>query len=146
MANNSGSMRRNQMMSQRFISNVALAAAGAVIVVSTQAFASQTSGWVTFGVSLGALALLALANRHRAERIEWILDAEIALLALWSAAASVVYSGTTLKWLSFAEGLAFVGLAVAGLIVHEVRTERVVHSLEAVPTGSADQEELQAAA
>jgi len=50
-------------MSQRFISNVALAIAGAVVVVSTQAFASQTAGWVTFGVSLGALALLAMANR-----------------------------------------------------------------------------------
>lgn len=134
-------------MSQRFISNVALAVAGAVVVVSTQAFASQTAGWVTFGVSLGALALLAIAHRDSAgERIHRILDAEITLLALWSAVASVVYSGSTLKWLSLAEGLAFVGLAVAGLIVHEVRTERVVHSLEAVPTDSTDQDELQAAA
>jgi hypothetical protein len=120
---------------------------GAVVVVSTQAFATRTAGWVTFGVSLGALALLAMANRGRAgERIYWILDAEIALLALWSAAASAVFSGPTLKWLSFAEGLAFVGLAVAGLIVHEVRTERVVHSLEAAPFSSTDQDELQAAA
>ena len=134
-------------MSQRFISNVALAVAGAVVVVSTQAFASQTAGWVTFGVSLGALALLAIANRERAgERIEWVIDVEIAVLALWSAVASVVYSGSTLKWLSLAEGLAYVGLAVAGLIVHEVRTERVVHSLEAVRAESADQNELQAAA
>jgi hypothetical protein len=134
-------------MSQRFISNVALAIAGAVVVVSTQAFAPRTSGWVTFGVSLGALALLAMTQRGRAgERIQRLLDAGIALLALWSAVASVVYSGATLKWLSFAEGLAFVGLAVAGLIVHEVRTERVVHSLEAVPTDSADEDKLQAAA
>ena len=134
-------------MSQRFISNLALALAGGVVVVSTQAFATRTTGWVTFGVSLGALALLAMTNRGRSyERIQSVLDAAIALLALWSAVASVVYSGTTLKWLSLAEGLAFVGLAVAGLIVHEVRTERVVHSLEAVPTESADQDELQAAA
>jgi hypothetical protein len=134
-------------MSQRFISNLALAIAGAVVVVSTQAFASQTAGWVTFGVSLGALALLALANRGgTSDRMQWILDAGIALLALWSAVASVVYSGTTLKWLSLAEGLAFVGLAVAGLVIHEVRTDRVVHSLEAVPSDSADQDELQAAA
>ena len=134
-------------MSQRFISNVALAVAGAVIVVSTQAFAPQTAGWVTFGVSLGALALLAIAHRDPAgERIQWILDAGITLLALWSAVASVVYSGSTLKWLSLAEGLAFVGLAVAGLIVHEVRTERIVHSLEAVPADSTDQDALQAAA
>ena len=134
-------------MSQRFISNVALAVAGAVVVVSTQAFTPSTAGWVTFGVSLGALALLAIANRERTgDWMQWILDAEIALLALWSAVASVVYGGETLKWMSFAEGLAFVGLAIAGLIVHEVRTERVVHSLEAVYTDSPEQDELQAAA
>src|SRR5262249_12640072 len=134
-------------MSQRFMSNVALAVAGAVVVVSTQAFATNTAGWVTFGVSLGALALLAMANRERAGvGIQWILDAEIALLALWSAVASVVYSGETLKWLSFAEGLAFVGLGIAGLILHEVRTERVVHWLEAVFTDSPDQEQRQVSA
>ena len=134
-------------MSQRFISNVALAVAGAVVVVSSQAFASQTAGWVTFGVSLGALALLAITNREgTGEGIEWMIDVGIAVLALWSAVASVVYSGSTLKWLSLAEGLAFVGLALTGLIVHEVRTARVVHSLEAVPAESPDQDELQAAA
>jgi hypothetical protein len=121
-------------VSQRFISNVALAVAGAVVVISTQAFTTHTTGWVTFGVSLGALALLALVRIDRSgEGGQRMLDAAIALVALWSAVASVVYTGTTLKWLSFAEGIAFVALALAGLIAHEVRTERVVHSLEAVP-------------
>jgi hypothetical protein len=133
-------------MSQRFISNVALGIAGAVVVVSTQAFTPHTTGWVTFGVSLGALALLALLQRDRAgARSQRMLDIEVGLLAVWSAVASVVYTGTTLRWLSFGEGAAFVALAVAGLIVHELRTERVVHELQAVP--APDQaEELQAAA
>jgi hypothetical protein len=133
-------------MSQRFISNVALGIAGAVVVVSTQAFTPHTTGWVTFGVSLGALALLALLQRDRAgARSQRMLDIEVGLLAVWSAVASVVYTGTTLRWLSFGEGAGFVALAVAGLIVHELRTERVVHELQAVP--ARDQaEELQAAA
>ena len=53
-------------MSQRFISNVALAIAGAVVVVASQAFSSSLTGWLTFGVSLGALALLAVVQRDRA--------------------------------------------------------------------------------
>ena len=55
------------------------------------------------------------------------------------------YNGTTLTWLSFAEGSAFVALALAGLVVHEVETERAVVALEAVPNRDRA-DELQAAA
>lgn len=136
-------------MSQRFITNVALAIAGAVVVAASQAFTSSVTGWLTFGVSLGALALLAVVRREpMGEPASRLLDAGIGLLAIWSAIASVVYSGRLLTWLSFGEGVALVALAVAGLVVHEVRVERAVHSLEAVPADRrGDQaEELQAAA
>jgi hypothetical protein len=94
-------------VSQRFISNVALAIAGAVVVVVSQSFTSTVTGWVTFGVSLGALALLAVAERYRmGEPAERFLDAGIGLLAVWSAIASVVYVGRLVTWLSFAEGWA----------------------------------------
>jgi hypothetical protein len=137
-------------MSQRFISNVALAIAGAVVVVSSQAFSASVTGWLMFGISLGVLALLAVAQRDRARGgIQSLLDAGIGVLALWSAVASVVYSGMTLTWMSFAEGLGFVALGVVGLIAHELQTERVVHSLETVPTDARDRdraEDLPAAA
>jgi hypothetical protein len=133
-------------VSQRFISNIALAIAGAVVVVGSQAFTSNVAGWITFGVSLGALALLAFVRRERmAERL---LDAGIGLLAVWSAIASVVYNDRLLTWLSFGEGLGFVALGLTGLVIHEVRTERVVHMLEAVPAERRDNQpqEYQAAA
>jgi hypothetical protein len=137
-------------MSQRFISNVALAIAGAVVVVSSQAFSASVTGWLMFGISLGVLALLAVAQRDRARGgIQRLLDVGIGVLALWSAVASVVYSGMTLTWMSFAEGLGFVALGVVGLIAHELQTERVVHSLETVPTDARDRdraEDLPAAA
>ena len=76
-------------MSQRFITNVALAIAGAVVVVSSQTLSSSLTGWVTFGVSLGALALLAVVQRDRARgRIQSGLDAGTGVLALWSAVAT----------------------------------------------------------
>jgi len=54
-------------VSQRFISNLALAIAGTVVVVSSQAFSSNVTGWVTFGVSLGALALLRRSSQSSEE-------------------------------------------------------------------------------
>jgi hypothetical protein len=63
--------------------------------------------------------------------------------------ASVVYSGTMLTWLSFGEGIGFVGLGIVGLVAHELRTERIVHQFEAIPADARDgrrSEEFQAAA
>jgi uncharacterized membrane protein len=137
-------------VSQRFISNLALAVAGTVVVVSSQAFSSNVTGWLTFGVSLGALALLAVVERNRIrDRPQMVLDAGIGLLAIWSAIASVIYNGRTLTWLSLAEGLGYVAFALAGLALHEVEDERAVHALEdirAEPRASQPSEELSAAA
>jgi hypothetical protein len=122
-------------VSQRFISNLALGLAGAVVVVSSQAFSSNVTGWVTFGVSLGALALLAVVERERiGDRAQMALDGGVGLLAIWSVVASVIYNGRTLTWLSLAEGLGYVALAVAGLGLHEVEDERAVHALEDIRT------------
>jgi hypothetical protein len=100
--------------------------------------------------SLGALALLALVQLDRRRgRMQRLLDAATGGLALWSAVASVVYTGTTLTWLSFGEGLGFVGIALIGLIAHELKTERVVHAFESIPAEAHNgdrAEELQAAA
>jgi hypothetical protein len=136
-------------MSSRFISNVALALAGAGVVVASQAFTPSVTGWVTFGVSLGSLALLALVQLDRARGlVQRLLDSVTGVLAIWSAVASVAFSGTTLTWLSFAEGLGFVGLAMLGLVAHELKTERVVHSIAAMPAETRDgrRAEAQAAA
>jgi hypothetical protein len=137
-------------VSQRFISNLALAIAGTVVVLSSQAFSSNVTGWVTFGVSLGALALLAVVERGRiGDRAQRLLDAGIGLLAIWSAIASVVYNGRTLTRLSLAEGLGYVAFAIAGLSLHEVEDERAVHAREDIRAerrSSQSSEELSAAA
>jgi hypothetical protein len=137
-------------MSSRFISNVALGLAGAVVVAASQAFSASVTGWLMFGLSLGALALLALVQLDRARGlVQRLLDAVTGVLALWSAVASVAFSGTMLTWLSFGEAVGFVGLSVLGLVAHELKTERVVHAFEATPASTHDgrrADELQAAA
>jgi hypothetical protein len=136
-------------MSQRFISSLALALAGAVGVVSSQVFSAGVTGWVIFGISLGTLALLPVIQPRERTSVQDVsvtmgLDAATALLALWSAVASVVYTGATLTWLSFAESAGFVLLGVAGLVVHEVWTEHVLRA--PVATDGERAQELQAAA
>jgi hypothetical protein len=121
-------------MSSRFVSNVVLGIAGVIVVVASQAFASGPTGWIMFGVSLGALTLLPLVQLDRARgRIQGAVDLAVGALALWSAVASVVFTGTTLTWLSFGEAIGLASLALLGLIAHELKTERVVHSFEAIP-------------
>jgi hypothetical protein len=60
-----------------------------------------------------------------------------------------VYTGTTLRWLSFAEAIGFVGIAIVGLVAHELSAERIVHAFEAIPVDAHDgrrSEEFEAAA
>ena len=121
------------MMSQRFYTNLAFAVVGGAVVVVSQAFRPSVTGWSMFGVSLGVLALLGISQLDSPrDRAQQVLDAGTGALVIWSAVASVVYSGTTLMWLSFGEALGLVGFALTGLVAHELRTEHVVHALEAV--------------
>lgn len=125
-------------MSPRFISNLLLALAGAFVVVVSQAFSSGVTGWITFGVGLGILAMLGAAQLDRGRGLpQRVLDALGGALGIWTVIASVVFTAAALTWLSFGEGLGFVALALAGLVAHELSTERVVHSLALEPSRAA---------
>jgi hypothetical protein len=115
-------------MSVRFVTNLLVALAGGFIVVASQAFTAAVTGWVTFGVALGVILVLAASQIQ--ERRGLGLATLGAAVAVWSVVASVVYTGSTLTWLSFAEGLGLLGVAVAGLVAHELSTERVVHTID----------------
>jgi hypothetical protein len=57
--------KEERIMSTRFISNIVIALVGAVVVVAGQAFSSGVTGQLTFGVSLGVLALAGVAQLDR---------------------------------------------------------------------------------
>lgn len=126
-------------MNPRFSSNVVLALGGAFVVVASQAFSSGVTGWLAFALGLAVLSLLGAAQLDRSRgTIQRALDGGAGALAIWTAAASVIYTGTTLTWLSLAEALGFVAIALAGLTAHELSTERVVHALETLPAEERD--------
>lgn len=126
-------------MNSRYLTNAVLIVAGGLLVVASQAFGVSVFEWVMLGI--GALAVVLgggafLDSRGPAQNS---LDVIIGVLGAWTIVASLVFAGATVTWLGFASGAAFAALALAGLTLHELQTERVVHSLE-IRTPSADHE------
>jgi hypothetical protein len=65
-----------------------------------------------------------------------LLAAMFTTIAVWETVQSAVLPADPAKWLTFANGLAIATLGGAGLVAHELCTERVVHFLQVVdPAG-----------
>jgi hypothetical protein len=117
-------------MNSRFLTNTALTIAGGFAVVASQVWLPATFMWLMFGAGVVAVALsgaVVLSGRGAAQRG---LDGAIGILGAWTIVAALVFGGSVVTWLGFASGVAFVGLALIGLALHELSTERVVHSIE----------------
>jgi hypothetical protein len=116
-------------MSTRFLYNLILSLAAGFLVVATMAFAPFTVAWITFGIAAGITALSLGYLPLHAGIVQRGLTGAVLALGIWTIVASLVFASTTVVWLGFASALGFVGLGVAGLTAHELRAERVVHSL-----------------
>lgn len=116
-------------MSMRFATNGIVAVAAGFLVVASQGFASATTGWIAFGIAIGILALTGLAQADSSRGVDQrVLDGIVAIVAIWTIVASVVFDGTALKWLSAGEAIALVAVAVAGLAYNEVSEQKAVRS------------------
>ena len=117
-------------MNSRFLSNTILSVLGGFTVVASLEWAPATFRWLLLGTGILAVALaggIAITDRGNVQRS---LDATIGIVGAWTIVASLVFTGNVVTWLGFAAGAAFVGLALIGLTLHELYTERVVHSFE----------------
>jgi hypothetical protein len=125
-------------LSSRFVLDILFVLAGAFLTVTAMSFTAPAAGWIAFGVFAG-LAVLALASAVFARRTsQRIGHAVIGLVALWSLVAALVFSGTVLTWLIFADAIALGVAAIADLTTHEIAEEHVVHRLEVTQaTGAA---------
>jgi hypothetical protein len=117
-------------MNSRYLTNIGLAIAGGFAIVASQVWTVPVFMWLMFSVGVGALALSGAAALPSRGTVQRSLDAAIAVVGAWTIVASLVFAGTVVTWLGFASGAAFLVLALAGLTVHELSTERVVHSFE----------------
>jgi hypothetical protein len=114
-----------------FISRLALLIIAGFLLIATQVWAMTTVEWLfivggTVMIALAASGLGAAAGPQRA------LDAVLGVLGVWAIVEAIVFSGSTLEWVSFATAAAAALLATVGLTVHEMTTERVVHELSVI--------------
>lgn len=136
-------------MRTRYLTNVALGVLGGFLLVTSQAFAVSTFEWLMLasGIAAISIAVCAAALTMRGGQRRWLagggalqrsIDCVCVLLGAWTIVASLVFGGAAVTWLGFASGAAFAVFALAGLTVHELSTERVVHALAVhteVPAG-----------
>ena len=113
----------------RYSSYLVMALVAGFTVVVTQAFAPSTAAWIAFGAGVffivaATVRLLEPGLVHR------LVHAGIEILGILMVIETLLASGSTVVWLSFAGALAVLALSLIGLTVHELSTERVVHSLE----------------
>ncbi|HEY4276887.1 MAG TPA: hypothetical protein VGM91_01635 [Conexibacter sp.] len=116
-------------MSIRYLSNLALGAAGAFLVVATQAFTQNTIQWLAFTVGIIAMLVAAAEIVTVHDRVQRITAAVAAGVGVVLVAMSLIFTITTVTALALALGLALALIALVGLTAHELRAERVVHEL-----------------
>jgi hypothetical protein len=115
-----------------FLSRLALLVRAAFLVVATQVWTGATLEWlfVAGGIVMIVLAAVDSAAKHLAQRA---LDGGLALLGAWSIVQALVFSGDAMLWISFGTAIGAALAAIAGLVLHEQTTERVVHELAVTP-------------
>lgn len=137
------------MTRQRFFFNLGALAAAVLLIVAAAAFGPGALKGVGLGIGIGACATsLLFASmlvhhrrgagspelRLRGKRIDlWAtLAGALAGVATWEIVDAAVFGPSVSRWLTLANGLLIAALACAGLVAHEVCTERVVHVIEVV--------------
>jgi hypothetical protein len=134
---------------QRFFFNLGALGAAAVLVVASVAFGPDAIKGIGLGIGIAGcgLTLLFMASlvhyRHPDGYLEFqafgrglglwsVLAGGVATVAVWEIVQAAVFAPDVTKWLTLANGLVIGALACAGLVAHEICTERVVHVIEVV--------------
>ena len=113
----------------RFVSWLALAVAGAFLVVVSVSFSLASITSLAFAVSIGTLVVSAGIAYYDRRSVPSVLAAlAVAVISAWTIVASLVFSQSTMQTLALASSLAISGLAVVGLTAHEVSHEHAARA------------------
>jgi len=116
-------------MSPKYIVNLSLVVAGGFLAVASRGFAPGTAGWIALGIGIFAVVLAGVGLATTRLQPRSIGHGAIASVGIWTIVSSLVFTGAALGWLVLADALALAAIAIVGLVVHELSTERVVHTL-----------------
>ncbi len=121
-------------MRMHFFSRLALLLVAGFLVVASQVWTDDTLRWL-FVAGGAAMIAGAAIDAGRADTPQRALDGIIGLLGAWTVVEAFAFEGTNLEWWSFASACALAALSTIGLVMHEMRTERVVHELSVTKQG-----------
>ena len=139
----------------QWLSNTALAIAGAFVVLATFAWQNPAQGvsvrWLAFGVGIAAAvaAFGALIERALAVRAEGPDAGQIVATTVTAVGAAIAIGlivlmatlhGADARWWAFGLGDGLVGASLVAAAVHEFRSERVRHELEVARASSTSRE------
>ena len=127
-------------LSSRFVLDNLFVIAAGFLAVAVMAWTIGVAHWVAFAVSVGVLLLAGLSAILAPTLARKAGHGVIALAAAWSIIAALVFSGTALTWVVFADALLIGVLALADLTAHEATTENVVHQLEVLDATAAEKQ------
>lgn len=137
------------MQRERFFFNLGAIGASVMLIVAAVAFGAEAVKGIGLGIGIaGALVSLwftamtvhdrtlpghiDVSMSRRSVGLWTLLAAIVMAIAVWEAIQSAVFPSDPTRWLTLANGLAVATLAAAGLIAHELCTERIVHVLQVV--------------
>lgn len=130
-------------MIRRFASDLSVFTLGAFLAVMSQAVAPGAVQWWLFAVGVVAVGagVLGVYDARRGDTHRAV-DGLVGVLGLWAVVASFAWSAGTLLDLTLLTGIAFAIVGAAGLVIHELHTERVVHALEVSSPAATREEHL----
>jgi hypothetical protein len=134
---------------QRFVFNLSALGVATMLMLAAVGFGPRAGKWVGLGVGIAGCATsslfvaLLVHERRYSGRVELrfrghrfdvfsFLGGSMATIGVWEIVAAAVFQPRISRWLTLADGLVIGALACAGLVLHELTRERVVHVLEVV--------------
>jgi hypothetical protein len=137
------------MSRQVFFFNLGALGAAVMLIVGSVAFGPGAVKGVGLGIGASSLAVSLIFvgalvhHRRMAGHPEvWVFGRGVGLwsaligvmasVAIWEIVGAAVFVPNVSRWLTLANGLVIASLACAGLVAHEICTERVVHVIEVV--------------
>jgi peptidoglycan/LPS O-acetylase OafA/YrhL len=102
-------------MRTHFISRLTLLLVAGFLVLATQVWTGRTLEWM-FIVGGAVMILLAAIGSVREDRPQRMLDAIVFLLGAWSIVEAILFTGSTLEWVSFATAVAGVVIGTIGVV------------------------------
>lgn len=117
-------------MGRKYAINGIALIASIVAIVWSRIYTGAALEWVAFGLAAAIAVASVIGIRLADKRHELAGFTALGVVAAWSAVAALVFTGATLGWLAFGGAVATALIAAGSLVLHELTTERVVHTLE----------------